>query len=71
MMIGANVIQAAYKTKVEKLLFLGLSCIYPQMAPQSIREDALPGFREVSGQKREGFVKFQKVIYCYCYYIVI
>lgn len=41
MMIEANVIQAAYKTKVEKLLFLGSSCIYPQMAPQPIREDAL------------------------------
>jgi len=41
LMIEANVIQAALKTKVEKLLFLGSSCIYPRMAPQPISEDAL------------------------------
>lgn len=40
-MIAANVIQAAYKNNVEKLLFLGSSCIYPKMAAQPIKEDAL------------------------------
>lgn len=40
-MIAANVIHAAYKNAVEKLLFLGSSCIYPKMAPQPIKEDAL------------------------------
>ncbi len=40
-MIEANVIDAAYKTGVEKLLFLGSSCIYPKLAPQPIAEDAL------------------------------
>lgn len=40
-MISANVIHAAYENKVEKLLFLGSSCIYPKMAPQPIKEDAL------------------------------
>lgn len=41
LMIEANVIHAAYKTRVQKLLFLGSSCIYPKNAPQPITEDAL------------------------------
>ena len=40
-MIAANVVHAAYQNAVEKLLFLGSSCIYPKMAPQPIKEDAL------------------------------
>ncbi|NQU59882.1 MAG: GDP-L-fucose synthase [Rhodospirillales bacterium] len=39
--IEANVIQAAWKTDVEKLLFLGSACIYPKMAPQPMAEDSL------------------------------
>ena len=39
--IEINIIEAAYRTKVEKLLFLGSSCIYPRLASQPIREDAL------------------------------
>jgi len=41
LMIEANVIEAAYRTKVSKLLFLGSSCIYPKLAPQPIPEEAL------------------------------
>jgi GDP-L-fucose synthase len=41
LMIAANVIHAAHQAKVEKLLFLGSSCIYPKLAEQPIREDAL------------------------------
>lgn len=41
LMIEANVIEAAHRVGVEKLLFLGSSCIYPKMAPQPITEDAL------------------------------
>lgn len=41
MMIAANVIHAAANYNVEKLLFLGSSCIYPRMAPQPITEDSL------------------------------
>jgi GDP-L-fucose synthase len=41
LMISSNVIHAAYKTGVKKLLNLGSSCIYPKMAPQPMREDAL------------------------------
>ncbi|KAA5805063.1 GDP-L-fucose synthase [Alkalicaulis satelles] len=41
LMIAANLIHAAHETGVEKLLFLGSSCIYPKLAPQPIPEDAL------------------------------
>jgi len=41
LMIELNVIHAAYKHGVKKLLFLGSSCIYPKLAPQPITEDAL------------------------------
>jgi GDP-L-fucose synthase len=41
LMIEANVIHTAHKVGVEKLLFLGSSCIYPKMAPQPIVEEAL------------------------------
>jgi hypothetical protein len=37
----ANIIHAAHRTGVEKLLFFGSSCIYPREAPQPIREEAL------------------------------
>lgn len=41
LLMEANVIHAAHETGVEKLLFLGSSCIYPKMAKQPMREDAL------------------------------
>ena len=41
LLIAANVIQAAAANGVEKLLYLGSSCIYPKFAPQPIKEDAL------------------------------
>ena len=41
LMVQANVIDAAFKYGVKKLLFLGSSCIYPRMAQQPMREDAL------------------------------
>lgn len=41
LMIEANIIHAAWRLRVSKLLFLGSSCIYPKFAPQPIREDAL------------------------------
>ena len=41
LMVQANVIEAAFQNGVQKLLFLGSSCIYPRMAQQPMREDAL------------------------------
>lgn len=39
--IEANIIEGAHRCGVEKLLFLGSSCIYPRLAPQPMPEDAL------------------------------
>lgn len=41
LVIASNIIESAYRNGVEKLLYLGSSCIYPKMAPQPIPEDAL------------------------------
>lgn len=41
LMIEANIIHAAAQNDVERLLFLGSSCIYPKLAAQPMREDAL------------------------------
>lgn len=40
-LLAANVIDAAYRSGVKKLLFLGSSCIYPRQATQPIREESL------------------------------
>ena len=41
LIVECNVIHAAWKSGVQKLLFLGSSCIYPKLASQPMREDAL------------------------------
>lgn len=41
LMIEANIIHAAHQSGVQKLMFLGSSCIYPKMAPQPLKEDSL------------------------------
>lgn len=41
LMMECNIIQGAHATGVQKLLFLGSSCIYPRLATQPMREDAL------------------------------
>jgi GDP-L-fucose synthase len=50
-MIQSNVIRAAYQSKVEKLVFLGSSCIYPKLSPQPIKEDyLLSGYLEPTNE---------------------
>ncbi len=41
LMIESNIIHAAHKNGVEKLIFLGSSCIYPKLAPQPLKEEYL------------------------------
>ena len=41
LMIEANIIHAAYRHEVQKLMFLGSSCIYPKLAPQPLKEEYL------------------------------
>lgn len=41
LMIASNLVHSSWKSGVERLLFLGSSCIYPKMAPQPMPEDCL------------------------------
>ncbi|MFZ2323714.1 MAG: GDP-L-fucose synthase [Ignavibacteriaceae bacterium] len=41
LMIEANLIHASYLNEVEKVVFLGSSCIYPKLAPQPLKEEYL------------------------------
>ncbi len=41
LIMECNIIHSAYKSGVQKLMFLGSSCIYPKLAPQPMREDYL------------------------------
>ena len=41
LVMETNIVEAAFRADVEKLLFLGSSCIYPKMAPQPIEEGSL------------------------------
>ena len=51
LMMEANIIDAAFRNGIKKLLFLGSSCIYPKLAPQPMREDALlTGTLEVTNE---------------------
>lgn len=51
LMIQSNIIEAAYRSGVKKLLFLGSSCIYPKLAPQPLKEEyLLSGYLEPTNQ---------------------
>ncbi len=51
LMIEANIIEAAYRSRVTKLMFLGSSCIYPKMAEQPLKEESLlSGFLEPTNE---------------------
>jgi GDP-L-fucose synthase len=51
LMIEANLIHAAHVYGVEKLLFLGSSCIYPKLAPQPLKEEfLLSGYLEYTNE---------------------
>jgi GDP-L-fucose synthase len=43
LLIQCNVLRGAFESGVDRLLFLGSSCIYPRLAPQPMREDCLLG----------------------------
>jgi GDP-L-fucose synthase len=50
-MIEANIIHSAYRHGVQKLLFLGSSCIYPKLCPQPMKEEyLLTGFLEPTNE---------------------
>src|SRR6185503_9609766 len=51
LMIESNIIHQVYRTGVDKLLFLGSSCIYPKLAPQPLKEEyLLSGYLEPTNE---------------------
>ena len=51
LMIESNIIHSAYKNNVQKLVFLGSSCIYPKLAPQPLKEEyLLSGYLEYTNE---------------------
>ena len=67
LMMQANVIDAAFRHGVQKLLFLGSSCIYPKLAAQPIREDALlTGTLEPTNEPY-AIAKIAGIKLCECY----
>ena len=68
LMIQANLINAAHKNDVEKLLFLGSSCIYPKLAPQPMKEEyLLSGYLE-STNEPYAIAKIAGIKLCENYY---
>ena len=64
MMIEMNVINAAWKSGVKKLIFLGSSCIYPRLAPQPLKEEyLLSGKLEVTNEAY-ALAKISGLKYC-------
>jgi GDP-L-fucose synthase len=68
LMIESNLIHASYKNKVNKLIFLGSSCIYPKLAPQPLKEEhLLSGYLE-STNEPYAIAKIAGIKLCENYY---
>ncbi len=65
--IETNILRASYEHGVEKLLFLGSSCIYPKFAEQPIREEALLGGDLEPTNKPYAIAKIAGIILCESY----
>jgi GDP-L-fucose synthase len=67
-MIEANIINSAYKNGVNKLIFLGSSCIYPKLAPQPLKEEyLLSGYLENTNEPY-AVAKIAGIKLCESYY---
>ena len=68
LMIESNLIHTSYKNKVDKLIFLGSSCIYPKLAPQPLKEEhLLSGYLE-STNEPYAIAKIAGIKLCENYY---
>lgn len=66
-MMEANVIHAAYQYQIEKLLFLGSSCIYPKLAPQPLKEAYLLAGQLESTNEPYAIAKIAGIKLCEAY----
>ncbi len=64
MMMGMNVANAAWKSGVRKLEFLGSSCIYPRMAPQPVQESSLLSSELEKTNEAYALAKISGLKYC-------
>lgn len=68
LIIQANLIHASYLNNVEKLIFLGSSCIYPKLAPQPLKEEyLLSGYLEYTNEPY-AIAKIAGIKLCESYY---
>lgn len=68
LMIQSNLIHASYMIGVEKLIFLGSSCIYPKLAPQPLKEEyLLSGYLEYTNEPY-AIAKIAGIKLCESYY---
>lgn len=68
LMIESNIIHSAFKNSVEKLIFLGSSCIYPKLAPQPLKEEhLLTGLLEYTNEPY-AIAKIAGIKLCESYY---
>ena len=68
MLIEANVINASYKHAVNKLIFLGSSCIYPKFAAQPIKEEELLTGKLEKTNEPYAIAKIAGIKLCESYY---
>lgn len=68
LMIQSNVIECSFRHKVEKLLFLGSSCIYPKFAAQPISESSLLGGYLEPTNEAYAIAKIAGIKLCQAYY---
>lgn len=66
-MIATNVVDAAYRYGVKKLLNLGSSCIYPRLAPQPMKEDSLLTSELEKTNEAYAIAKIAAIKLCYYY----
>ena len=67
LVIQANVLDAAYRHGVSRLLFLGSSCIYPRMAPQPMKEEFLLGGELEPTNRPYALAKLAGIEQCWSY----
>ncbi len=67
LMIEANIVDAAFRNSVQKLLFMGSSCIYPKLASQPMREDALLTGNLEPTNEPYAIAKIAGIKLCECY----
>jgi GDP-L-fucose synthase len=68
LMIEANLIETSKKYGVEKLIFLGSSCIYPKLSPQSIKEEYILSDKLELTNEPYSIVKITGIKLCENYY---